>query len=382
MMGPHQPTSSPDRPWLNPDAKPHLVIENVTKSYDSVKAVDSVSLRIYKGEIFSLVGGSGCGKTTLLRMLGGFVEPSAGRILIGDADMLGVSPHIRPVNMMFQSYALFPHMSVAQNIGYGLRRLPISDAERKQRIEEALEMVQLAAFGSRKPHQLSGGQKQRVALARALIRRPEVLLLDEPLSALDKKLREQTQFELMNIQYKLGTTFVLVTHDQEEAMALSTRIAVMDRGRVIQIGTPAEVYEFPQNRFVANFVGSTNLLESTITSLQPGRITLRCQNLGADLVVDDTGRFSAGQRVCLAVRPEKIRLSKTPCVEAGTNCIKGVVWELGYLGNQSIYRIKTEGGVTMVVSAQNKRRTAEWGIDWSDEVYASWDADSCVLLTS
>ena len=382
MMATQPQPSALDRPWLDTDAKPHLVIETVSKFYDRVKAVDSVSLRIYKGEIFSLVGGSGCGKTTLLRMLGGFVEPSAGRILIGEVDMHGVPPHARPVNMMFQSYALFPHMSVAQNVGYGLRRLPMPDLERKQRIEEALEMVQLADFAGRKPHQLSGGQKQRVALARALIRRPEVLLLDEPLSALDKKLREQTQFELMNIQDKLGTTFVLVTHDQEEAMALSTRIAVMDHGRVIQTGTPAEVYEFPQNRFVANFVGSTNLLESTITSLQPGRITLRCQTMAADLVVDDSGRFTAGQQVCLAVRPEKIRLSKMPGAEGGTNCIKGVVWELGYLGNQSIYRIKTEKGAMLVVSAQNKRRTAEWGIDWSDEVYASWDADSCILLTS
>jgi putrescine transport system ATP-binding protein len=372
--------SSTGRPWLDPDAKPQLVIESVSKLYGQVTAVDAVSLRIYKGEIFSLVGGSGCGKTTLLRMLGGFVEPSSGRITIEDVDMRGVPAHGRPTNMMFQSYALFPHMSAAQNIGYGLRRLRIAEAERKQRVEEALEMVQLAHLAHRRPHQLSGGQRQRVALARALIRRPKVLLLDEPLSALDKKLREQTQFELMNIQYKLGTTFVLVTHDQEEAMALSTRIAVMDRGRVVQVGTPAEVYEFPQSRFVANFVGSTNLLECTITSAQPGRVAVHCQSLESDLVVDDSGRFSVGQRVCLAVRPEKVRLSKTPSSQPGTNCIKGVVWELGYLGNQSIYRIKTPTGAMLVVSAQNRRRTAEWGIDWSDEVFVSWDADSCILL--
>jgi len=369
------------RPWLDPDAKPQLVIESVSKLYDQVTAVDAVSLRIYKGEIFSLVGGSGCGKTTLLRMLAGFVEPSSGRITIEDADMRGVAPHARPVNMMFQSYALFPHMSVSQNVGYGLRRLPIAEAERKQRVQEALEMVQLAAFANRKPHQLSGGQRQRVALARALIRKPKVLLLDEPLSALDKKLREKTQFELMNIQYKLGTTFVLVTHDQEEAMALSTRIAVMDRGRVVQVGTPAEVYEFPANRFVANFVGSMNLFECAITSTQPGRIGVHCQALGADLVVDDSGRFNVGQRVCLAVRPEKIRISKTPRQDNGTNCLKGVVWELGYLGNQSVYRIKTTSGAMLMVTAQNRRRTAEWGIDWSDEVFASWEADSCILLT-
>jgi putrescine transport system ATP-binding protein len=369
-----------ERPWLDPDAKPQLVIESVSKLYDQVTAVDAVSLRIYKGEIFSLVGGSGCGKTTLLRMLGGFVEPSAGKISIEDADMRGVPPHARPVNMMFQSYALFPHMSAAENIGYGLRRLPMTRAERTTRVEEALEMVQLAHLGRRRPHQLSGGQRQRVALARALIRRPKVLLLDEPLSALDKKLREQTQFELMNIQYKLGTTFVLVTHDQEEAMALSTRIAVMDHGRVIQVGTPAEVYEFPHNRFVANFVGSMNMLESSVTAVQPGRISVHCQALGADLVVDDAGRFSVGQRVCLAVRPEKITLSKTACTGSDSNCVRGVVWELGYLGNQSIYRIKTGTGAMLVVSGQNRRRTAEWGIDWSDEVFVSWDADAGILL--
>jgi putrescine transport system ATP-binding protein len=381
MMDAAQP-SNIDRPWLDPHARPQLVIENVSKSYDQVTAVDAVSLRIYKGEIFSLVGGSGCGKTTLLRMLGGFVEPSAGRIMIEACDMRGVPPHKRPVNMMFQSYALFPHMNAAQNIGYGLRRLKIAQSERKQRVEEALELVQLAPLAHRKPHQLSGGQRQRVALARALIRRPKVLLLDEPLSALDKNLREQTQFELMNIQYKLGTTFVLVTHDQSEAMALSTRIAVMDHGRVIQVGTPAEVYEFPQTRCVASFIGSMNMFESSVASVQPGRITVRCQALAAELTVDDPGHFAAGQSVCLAVRPEKIRLSKMQCSAPGTNCIKGVVWELGYLGNQSIYRIKTCSGAMLVVSAPNIRRTAEWGIDWSDEVYASWDAQSCILLSS
>src|SRR5580698_10093938 len=261
-----------DRPWLDPAAKPQILIEGVSKTYGTHTAVDDISLSIFKGEMFALVGASGCGKTTLLRMLAGFAHPSGGRILIDGTDMGTVPPHERPVNMMFQSYALFPHMSVESNVGYGLRRLPLDAATRKRRVEEALEMVQLGTLGGRKPHQLSGGQKQRVALARALIRRPKVLLLDEPLSALDKKLREQTQFELINIQYKVGITFVFVTHDQEEAMALSTRIAVMDRGRVAQVGTPAEVYEFPQSRFVANFVGSTNLFESTITECSTGRI--------------------------------------------------------------------------------------------------------------
>jgi len=369
-----------DRPWLDPDAKPQIVIDNVSKTYDHVTAVDGVSLKIYKGEMFALVGGSGCGKTTLLRMLAGFANPTGGRITIDEADMKDVPPYTRPVNMMFQSYALFPHMSVESNVGYGLKRLPIDAAERKRRIEEALDMVQLGALGKRKPHQLSGGQKQRVALARALIRRPKVLLLDEPLSALDKKLREQTQFELMNIQYQVGITFVIVTHDQEEAMALSTRIAVMDRGRVVQVGTPAEVYEFPQSRFVANFIGSTNLFESTVTDCSSARIKVHSPELNTDLLVDDRGRFSLGQRVCLAIRPEKITLSKTPVAEPGMNCIKGEVWELGYLGNHSIYRVKTESGKLLIVSSQNVRRSSEWTIDWSDQVYASFSADSAILL--
>jgi putrescine transport system ATP-binding protein len=369
-----------DRPWLDPDAKPQIFIDNVSKTYDNVTAVDGVSLKIYKGEMFALVGGSGCGKTTLLRMLAGFANPSSGRITIDEADMANVPPYARPVNMMFQSYALFPHMSVDSNVGYGLKRLPIDNAERKRRVEEALDMVQLAGLGKRKPHQLSGGQKQRVALARALIRRPKVLLLDEPLSALDKKLREQTQFELMNIQYQVGITFVIVTHDQEEAMALSTRIAVMDQGRVMQVGTPAEVYEFPQSRFVANFIGTTNLFEATITDCSSQRIKVRSQDLDGELLVDDRGRFSLGQRVCVAIRPEKISLSKTPATDPGMNCIRGEVWELGYLGNHSVYRVKMANGKLLVVSAQNARRSAEWTIDWSDQVYASWSADSAVLL--
>ena len=372
-----------DRPWLDPTASPQIVVESVSKSFDGTTAVDAVTLKIYKGEMFALVGGSGCGKTTLLRMLAGFAAPDSGRITIDGADMDGVPPHARPVNMMFQSYALFPHMSVQKNIGYGLRRLPITDAERHQRIEEALDMVKLAGLGGRKPHQLSGGQRQRVALARALIRRPKVLLLDEPLSALDKKLREQTQFELMNIQLRVGITFVIVTHDQEEAMALSTRIAVMDRGQVVQVGAPAEVYEFPQTRFVANFVGTTNLFEATITECLPSRMTVRSPELGQEVIVDDHGRFSLGQPVCLAVRPEKmIRLTKSSVRGPGVNCVKGVVAELGYLGNHSIYRVKTETGKLIVVSAPNDRRTADWAIDWSDEVYASWSADAGVLLVA
>ncbi len=369
-----------DRPWLDPNAEPQIVIENIDKSFGAFSAVDNVNLRIYKGEMFALVGASGCGKTTLLRMLAGFASPSCGRIMIEGADMTNVPPHERPVNMMFQSYALFPHMTVEQNIGYGLRRMTLDGAARAKRVQEALEMVQLGPLARRKPHQLSGGQRQRVALARALIRRPKVLLLDEPLSALDKKLREQTQFELMNIQYQVGITFVFVTHDQDEAMALSTRIAVMNRGQVVQVGTPSEIYEFPQSRFVADFVGTTNLFEGTIECVEPGLITVRCPETGCDFCIDEVGRYGPGQRVWLALRPEKIRLSKEPAAGTRTNQLKGVVWELGYLGNRSTYRIKTESGKIVTVFAQNDRRTSEWSIDWSDDVYLTWTANSAVLL--
>src|SRR3984885_3707606 len=350
-----QSSNTPERPWLDPNAKPQIVIDNVYKAYEGCVAVDNVSLKIFKGEMFALVGSSGCGKTTLLRMLAGFTRQSSGRILIDDVDMTGVPPHERPVNIMFQSYALFPHMTVERNVGYGLRRLKLDSAVHKQRVQEALDMVQLGHLGKRKPHQLSGGQRQRVALARALIRRPKVLLLDEPLSALDKKLRERTQFELMDLQYQVGTTFIVVTHDQDEAMALASRIAVMDRGRVVQVGTPSEIYEFPQSRFVADFVGTTNLFEGDVAECQPGMITVKCR---------------------------KTRLPKQPVSGERVNQLRGTVWELGYLGNRSTYRIKTASGKIVTVFAQNERRTSEWSIDWSDEVYVSWGADAAVLLNS
>src|ERR1700722_4042123 len=371
-----------DRPWLDPAAKAQILIEGVSKTYGSHTAVDNITLSIFKGEMFALVGASGCGKTPLLRMLAGFAHPSGGRILIDGADMGTVPPHERPVNMMFQSYALFPHMSVESNVGYGLRRLPLDAATRRQRIQEALEMVQLGALAKRKPHQLSGGQRQRVALARALIRRPKVLLLDEPLSALDKKLREQTQFELMDLQYKLGITFIVVTHDQDEAMALASRIAVMDKGHVIQVGTPAEIYEFPRSRFVADFVGTTNFFEGRVSSCEPGLVRVECTETGCELMVDDKGSFAIGQRVWVALRPEKVRLGKEASSAVRTNQLRGTVWELGYLGNRSTYRIRTATGKLVTVFAQNERRTSEAVIDWSDEVFVSWSADAAVLLQS
>jgi putrescine transport system ATP-binding protein len=382
-----------DRPWLDPSAKPQIVIDGVVKSYGNFTAVDNVNLQIYKGEMFALVGASGCGKTTLLRMLAGFARQSSGSISIDGVEMSTVPPHERPVNMMFQSYALFPHMSVERNVGYGIKRLPLDAATRKKRIQEALDMVQLGHLAQRKPHQLSGGQRQRVALARALIRRPKVLLLDEPLSALDKKLREKTQFELMDLQYQVGITFIVVTHDQDEAMALATRIAVMDRGKVVQVGTP-------QSRFVADFVGTTNLFEGVVAHCAPGLTTVTCQETGCDLFVDDVGRFTPGQRVWVALRPEKIRLSKQPLGdnrsgaegiprsangapgERRANQLRGTVHQLGYLGNRCTYQVKTASGKLVTVFSQNERRTSEWSIDWSDEVYVSWNADAAVLLQS
>ena len=373
-----KPVSS--RPWLDPGAVAQIRIEAVSKVYGPTVAVDTVCLDIYKGEMFALVGASGCGKTTLLRMLAGFAEPSSGRISIDGVDMRSVPPHERPVNMMFQSYALFPHMTVERNVGYGLRRLPLSEAERRQRVQEALDMVQLGQLGERKPHQLSGGQRQRVALARALIRRPKVLLLDEPLSALDKKLREQTQFELMDLQDKVGITFIVVTHDQDEAMALATRIAVMDHGRVAQVGTPAEIYEFPSSRFVADFVGTTNLFEGRVSACEPGLVAVQCAEINSTLLVDDRGSFTIGQQVWVALRPEKVRLAKQPLNGAHVNQLRGTVWELGYLGNRSTYQIKTTSGKLVTVFAQNERRTSEAAIDWSDEVFVSWSADAAVVL--
>jgi putrescine transport system ATP-binding protein len=371
-----------DRPWLDPAAQPQIRIEGVSKTFGASTAVDDVTLSIYKGEIFALVGASGCGKTTLLRMLAGFATPTRGRISIDGADMGSTPPHERPVNMMFQSYALFPHMTVERNVGYGLRRLPLDEATRRRRVTEALEMVQLGHLAERKPHQLSGGQRQRVALARALIRRPKVLLLDEPLSALDKKLREQTQFELMELQWKVGITFIVVTHDQDEAMALASRIAVMDHGRVVQVGTPAEIYEFPRSRFVADFVGTTNLFEGTVSSCQPGLVTVQCAETGCELLVDHGGSFSVGQRVWVALRPEKVRLTKQAVDGSRINRLRGTVWELGYLGNRSTYRVRTANGKLITVFTQNERRTSEAAIDWSDEVFVTWSADAAVLLES
>ncbi|MFT5131813.1 MAG: putrescine transport system ATP-binding protein [Gammaproteobacteria bacterium] len=367
--------------WQAPDEAPFIQIENISKDFDGYLAVDNVNLNIYKNEFFAILGGSGCGKTTLLRMLAGFETPAAGRILIDGVDMTTVPPYERPVNMMFQSYAVFPHMSVEKNVAYGLKKEGVRKQEIQNRVEEMLELVQMTEFAKRKPHQLSGGQRQRVALARALIKKPKVLLLDEPLAALDKKLREHTQFELMNIQDQIGITFIVVTHDQDEAMILSSRIAVMHSGKVIQTGTPKQIYEYPVNRYVADFFGSINLFEGVVSKLNDRELEMKCKETGTTILAVNPIDTVVGSELTIAVRPEKITIDKDRPQGNGLSVIKGVVWDLGYHGNLSIYRVKTASGKIVQVSAQNRVRSAERVLEWDEEVYLSWDAQSSVVLT-
>ncbi len=355
-------------------------IRGLTKRFGEVCAVDDLSLEIFSGELFSILGGSGSGKTTLLRMLAGFEQPTSGSILIDGVDMTAVPPYERPVNMMFQSYALFPHMTVEQNIAYGLKKERVGKAEIGERVIRLLQLTRLERMADRKPEQLSGGERQRVALARALIKRPKLLLLDEPLAALDKKLREHTQFEMMNLQDELGITFVVVTHDQEEAMTLSTRIAVMNRGSVEQVGTPGEVYEYPSNRFVADFVGNINFFETTVSGARDGGVRLRCKEVDGELAALCQAPPAEGTRQWLAVRPEKIFISKQPPEGDNQTTLKGVVHDLGYFGNLSVYRVKLQGGKMLQVSGQNRRRSATKTLEWDDQVYVSWDVASAILL--
>ena len=371
-----------EEPWKNPAAEPHVRLLSVTKRFGDFTAVDNISLDIYKGEFFALLGPSGCGKTTLLRMLAGFEQPSSGSILLEGEDVSAVPPYERPVNMMFQSYALFPHMSVEQNIAFGLKQDKIPKDEIKRRVSEVIDMVQLGQFAKRKPHQLSGGQRQRVALARSIVKRPKMLLLDEPLGALDKKLREQTQFELMNIQDELGITFVIVTHDQEEAMTVSSRIAVMDHGRIVQIATPAEIYEYPNSRYVAEFIGDVNILEGRIVEAGKDHTRINSVDAEVELYADYGVTAPKGATVWLALRPEKLKISKSPPNGTGVNCLSGEVWDIGYIGNLSIYHVRLPGG-KMITSAQtNQTRLVERTISWEDTVYLSWPAHAGVVLTS
>lgn len=368
------------KPWTDPSATPFIRIQNVTKNFGAFTAVDNVSLDIYQGELFCLLGGSGCGKSTLLRMLSGFEDISGGTIEIDGQDMTGVPPYERPVNMMFQSYALFPHMSVMNNIAYGLKRDGMTKADINTRVEEMLSLVQLEEFAKRKPHQLSGGQRQRVALARALAKKPKLLLLDEPLGALDKKLREETQFELVNIQEELGVTFVVVTHDQEEAMTLSTRIGVMDKGRIIQVGEPRDIYEFPQSRFVADFVGSVNLFEGVISTDNEKVTGVRSPEAESELRVGHSISCVLNQKVAYAVRPEKIKISRTKPKQKHNVCA-GKVDDIAYLGGQSVYLIKLASGKMLRVTTPNTDRHQD-AVTWEEDVYVSWDDSAGVVLVS
>ena len=372
-------SASADRPWLDDDAQPFIKIQGVSKRFGAFTAVESVDLDIYKGELFSLLGGSGCGKTTLLRMLAGFEVPTLGSITIDNVNMTDVPPYQRPVNMMFQSYALFPHLNVANNVAYGLKRDGVDKVDIEYRVGEMLSMVELLEFSQRKPHQLSGGQRQRVALARALVKRPKVLLLDEPLAALDKRLREQTQFELMNIQDQLGVTFIVVTHDQEEAMTLSTRIAVMDAGRIIQVGEPAEVYERPKTKKIANFIGTINSFDGTIVS-SGDALVLTCPKVSTPLKTPKDMDIKEGRKVTLSIRPEKIRMSKSAPEDDSLSCLQGEVLEFAYMGNMSIYRVRVGGGKIIQVTAPNLQRVDQHKIDWDDRVYLSWRPENSLIL--
>ncbi|HEY0918448.1 ABC transporter ATP-binding protein [Devosia sp.] len=368
------------RPWRDPAARPFVRIRNVTKKFGDIVAVSDVSLDIYKGELFCLLGGSGSGKSTLLRMLAGFEEPTAGSIEIDGQDMTGVPPYNRPVNMMFQSYALFPHMTVEQNIAYGLKRDGLPRAEIDARVGELLQLVKLEDYGRRKPHQLSGGQRQRVALARALAKRPKLLLLDEPLGALDKKLREETQFELVKIQETLGVTFIVVTHDQEEAMSLATRIGVMNQGEIVMVGEPTDVYEFPNSRFVAGFIGSVNMFEGVVVEDEPDHVRIRSAEAGTDIHVGHGVDCAPDQTLWYAIRPEKITLSRErPAGDA--NITRGMVEDIAYLGDMSVFQIKLDSGRYIRVTKANSLRGDPDAIKWDEYVWCQWGDTSGSVLT-
>ena len=359
-----------------------LQTDALVKRFDGVAAVDNVSLAINKGEIFALLGSSGCGKSTLLRMLAGFETPTSGSIMLAGSDISAMPPYERPINMMFQSYALFPHLTVWDNIAFGLKRERMPKAQIAQRVDEMLGLVQLQDFAQRKPHQLSGGQQQRVALARSLAKKPQLLLLDEPLGALDKKLRQRTQFELVNILESVGVTCVMVTHDQEEAMAMASRIAVMSHGRVLQIGTPKEIYEYPNCRFVADFIGNVNLWEGTLALDAADRCEVKTAN---GLVRVGHGVSGSPDMACaVAIRPEKISISKIRPA-AVVNLFSGTVKEIAYFGSYNTFIVELPGGATVKILEANTSRYSSQDrggdITWNDAVFFWFDITAPVVLT-
>jgi putrescine transport system ATP-binding protein len=364
-------------PWDDPKAKPLIEFRGVTKRFGDFTAVDAIDLNIYPREFFALLGPSGCGKTTLMRMLAGFETPTEGHILLDGKDLAAVPPNRRAVNMMFQSYALFPHLTVYDNIAFGLKRSDMPKSEIDGRVTEMLKLVQLGPFARRKPHQISGGQRQRVALARALAKAPKLLLLDEPLAALDKKLRHDTQFELMDIQEKTGTTFVIVTHDQEEAMTVASRIAVMKDGRLLQVSTPSQIYENPNSAYVADFIGDVTLIGGTAEP-HPDGYAVHWTEGQAPLVVRSALTLASGQACHLAIRPEKVDISKTRPED--DNVVKGEVIDIAYLGNLSTFHVRLPGGQMLKAQKFNTEHSARKEITWGDEIWLSWSNECAVLL--
>lgn len=362
-------------------AASYLRLEGVCKRFADVVAVDDVSLDIVQGEFFALLGGSGSGKSTLLRMLAGLERPDAGRILIDGVDVTTMPPYERPVNLMFQSYALFPHLSVRENIAFGLRQQGLPRDRREARVAEMLKLVRLEKLGERRPDQLSGGQRQRVALARALAREPKILLLDEPLGALDRRLREQTQFELMNVQRRVGTTFIVVTHDQDEAMTMATRVAVMDGGRIVQVATPPELYENPATRLVASFIGDANQFLGSVAAIDGQGVSISAPGLGVTLRAVARDPVAIGQEVAVAVRPEKIDV-REQAPEAADNLLRGAVVQIAYLGDISLYHVRTPGGAIVRVQETHAERSSDPHYAVGDELHLVWPAASALVLTA
>jgi putrescine transport system ATP-binding protein len=371
---------------LTPTPAAYLQIDDVVKDFGGgAVAVNHVSVDIARGEIFALLGASGCGKTTLLRMLAGFEEPSSGRIVLNGQDLARMAPYQRPINMMFQSYALFPHLTVWDNIAFGLRRDGLPKDKVAEKVEAMLKLVQLGKFGKRKPHQLSGGQQQRVALARSLAKQPQLLLLDEPLGALDKKLREETQIELVNIIEQVGVTCVMVTHDQEEAMTMATRIAVMSEGRIMQVGAPSEIYETPATRYVADFIGNVNLMDGSLTTDWPDHVVITCADCTHYVGHGITG--VEGMSVSVAMRPEKLRLTRERPQDsaewaAGHNQVRGTVKDMSYFGSFTVYHLKLASGQVLRVSESNTERHRDNPLTWNDTAWASWSPSAQVVLTA
>jgi putrescine transport system ATP-binding protein len=366
-------------PWEDPNAKPLIRFKNVTKRFGDFVAIDDLTLDIYEQEFFALLGPSGCGKTTMMRMLAGFESATEGVIELAGQDIAPVPPNKRAVNMMFQSYALFPHLTVYENIAFGLRRGTMPKDKIEARVDEMLKLVRLEKFAHRKPHQISGGQRQRVALARSLAKAPKLLLLDEPLGALDAKLRQATQFELMDIQEKTGTTFVIVTHDQEEAMTVASRVAVMDEGRIMQVATPEKIYEAPKSVYVADFIGEVNIIKGKAKPAGDGKFEVHWADGKAPFVAASDIKFSDGQTCHLALRPEKVGISaERP--EGVDNAIQGKVLDIAYLGNLSTYHVELPGGHIVKAQSANTRRVSRRSFSWEDDVWLSWTATAGILL--